>query len=143
MANLNVLEILKSLKLKATEARIAIIETFASSEVPLSVEMIAHKIKGKKVNQVTIYRTIESLLKADVISRVDLRQGSVFYELNNHHGHHHHIVCTECGFVEDFESCQIESLSTKILSQSKRFKKINDHSFELFGVCNMCIKKNE
>lgn len=141
MQHINTLDLLKSLKLKATAARIAVIEVLSSSEKPLSVEMIAHAIKSKKINQVTIYRTIESLLKVDVISRVDLRQESVFYEFNNHHGHHHHIVCTECGIIEDFESCQIESLSAKILSQSKRFKTIKDHSFELFGLCNSCSKK--
>ena len=137
----NYVEILKKNKLKVTPARVSILELFSQSDIPLSVEMIAHKIKSKKINQVTIYRTIESLLKANIISRIDLRQESVFYELNNHHGHHHHIVCTKCGDIEDFESCQIEKMSTNIISRSKKFKVIKDHSFELFGFCNICTKK--
>ncbi|MES2409744.1 MAG: Fur family transcriptional regulator [Patescibacteria group bacterium] len=140
--NIDILNILKTSKLKATPARISILEIFCGVEKPLSVEMIDQKLKDKRINQVTIYRTVESLLKVGIIIRVDLRQDSVFYEFNGGHNHHHHIVCTKCGEVEDFESCQIEHLSAKIISKSIRFKTIQDHSFELFGICNSCSRKN-
>jgi Fur family transcriptional regulator, ferric uptake regulator len=135
----NYVEILKKNKLKVTPARVAILELFGQSNKPLSVDMIEHKIKSKTINQVTIYRTLESFCKLGIISRVDLRQGAMCYELVGEH-HHHHIVCTECGILEDFESCQIEGLSKKIISKSTKFKLIKDHSFELFGVCNLCLK---
>lgn len=132
-------QILKQNKLKVTRARVAILELFEKSVKPLSVDMIERTIKSKTINQVTIYRTLESFCKLGIISRVDLRQGAVCYELVGEH--HHHIVCTSCGVIEDFESCEIEKTSKKILAKSKKFKKIEDHSFELFGVCLSCSKK--
>ena len=128
--------ILKCAKLKVTSARILILDLMTNSKTPLTVEMIREKIKNKKVDQVTVYRTIESLLKAKIIGRVDLRKGSVFYELLG--DHHHHIVCTKCGVLEDFESCRVEDITQKILLGSKKFRIISDHSFELFGICKLC-----
>jgi Fur family transcriptional regulator, ferric uptake regulator len=134
------IDILKLNKLKVTPARLAILELFIQSNIPLSVDMIEQKVEGKTINMVTIYRTIESFCELGIANRVDLRQASVFYELSGGH-HHHHIVCTKCGYIEDFDSCQIERLSTDIVGRSKRFKLINDHSFELFGVCKPCSHK--
>lgn len=142
MEHTHVIAILKKSNLKITSARIAILDILQSSSTPLSVEMIETRLKHKRINHVTIYRTVESLLKLGVISRVDLRKESVFYEFNNIHHHHHHIVCTGCGVLEDFSSCQMESTTSHVLSKSKKFKVINDHSFELFGLCNSCMKKN-
>lgn len=125
--------------MKITNARVAILKSFAHCDNPQSVEMIAKQIKDKSINQVTIYRTIESFLKVGILGRVDLRQDSVYYELLE--DHHHHIVCTRCGTIEDFESCRIEDFSKDILCRSKKFKTIIDHSFELFGMCLNCSKR--
>lgn len=137
---LNLEHVLKTHKIKITGARIAILRLFTECDKPQSADMIEKRLKGESINQVTIYRTIESFVKAGIIGRVDLRQGSVFYELKSGHNHHHHIICTKCGTLEDFESCQIETLSKKIISESTKFKLIKDHSFELFGICNYCLK---
>ncbi|MDB5204084.1 MAG: ferric uptake regulator, Fur family [Candidatus Taylorbacteria bacterium] len=137
----NIVETLKTLKLKVTPARIAILEIFSISDKPLSVEIIAKRMKDKQINQVTIYRTIESLVSAGIVGRIDLRRDAIFYELIDEH-HHHHIVCTKCGLLEDFETCQIEEVSKNIILKSKKFKMIQDHSFELFGICNSCSRKN-
>lgn len=134
---INIKEVLKHSKLKITPARVSILEVFNATPKPLTADMIAQKIKTEKINLVTIYRTIESLLKFKIISRVDLRQDSVYYELAHMH-HHHHLVCRNCGLVEDFELCSIKSLEAKILGQSKKFKSITEHSLELFGICKVC-----
>ena len=92
------------------------------------------------INEATVYRTLSSFEEKGIIKRVDLRKDSLYYELSSAH-HHHHIVCTGCGTIEDFESCQIEKVSDKVLSQSSKFSIIKEHSLELFGVCNTCTKK--
>jgi Fe2+ or Zn2+ uptake regulation protein len=129
--------LLRKNNLKITPARIGIFRLLAKSGQPLTAEMIFGTIKDKSIDRVTVYRTIELLVKLKIIGRVDLRGGSVHYELLGNH--HHHIVCTNCGVLEDFESCKIEQVSKNILSKSKKFKVISDHSFELFGVCKLCI----
>lgn len=128
---------LKRLKYKITPARVKIIMLLSSFDKPLTVEMMCEKIGDKSINQTTVYRTVEFLLKLRLIGRVDLRGDAVYYELLDRH--HHHIVCTSCGALEDFESCKIESVAKNILSKSKKFKSIDDHSFELFGICKLCV----
>lgn len=137
---ININEILKRSKLKVTKARVKVLESLSSSGEPLTVPDIQKKIGDKSINEVTIYRTIESLLKNHIIGRVDLRQDAIYYELIG--SHHHHIVCENCGVLEDFEACEVERMLGPILKSSKLFSAIKDHSFELFGLCVMCAKKN-
>ncbi len=128
--------ILSKNNLKITPARIKIFELLSKSNTPLTADMILCGIKDNSIDRVTVYRTIELLVELKIIGRVDLRGDSVHYELLDRH--HHHIVCTNCGTLEDFESCKIKQVSKNILAKSKKFKIINDHSFELFGVCKSC-----
>ncbi len=130
------LHILKEADLKATLPRLAVLGVLADFHEPKNVQDIHTKLSKKGIDIVTVYRTLTSFEKAGLVRRVDLRKDAVFYELADEH--HHHIVCTNCGDVEDFELCDIESLTKKITVKAKKFKTINQHSFELFGVCTAC-----
>jgi Fur family ferric uptake transcriptional regulator len=134
----SVKDVLKDNKFKLTPAREKILGLFYENDKPIDVDFIFKNIDDNKINQVTVYRTVESFLKKGLIHKVDLRKNSVFYELKERH--HHHIVCTSCGDVEEFDICMISKNSSLILSKSKKFKNIIDHSFEFFGVCKKCLK---
>ncbi len=121
---------------KATPQRLAILSVFSKNHRPFSAEEIYKKLKKTGTDLVTIYRTLTSFEKGGVLKRVDLRKDSVQFELA--HGHHHHIVCTICGRVEDFDDCDLETVTKKIVSKSAHFKSIREHSLELFGVCRKC-----
>ena len=131
-------KILNGAGLKLTPQRTSILEVFSENKKPITAQEIHTQLKKKNIDLVTIYRTVASFEKAGLVKRVDLRQEAVFYELNL--DHHHHIVCTNCGTMEDFELCEMEKLSKKIVTGSKKFTFINEHNFELFGVCNACTK---
>jgi len=104
----------------------------------MSAPDVYKKIKSKKINEVTVYRTLSSLEKGGILKRVDLRKDSVYFELADQH--HHHMVCTNCNLVEDFENSAIEKLLKRIVDQSSKFKNIKEHSLELFGLCRICVK---
>lgn len=129
---------LKQAGLKHTPSREIILDLFSSDCGPINADYIFNKLKSKDINQVTIYRTLASLEKAQIIKTVDLRKGSSYYELAEHH--HHHIVCTSCGKTEGFEKCDIDKILNDVLRKSNSFKIINQHSFELFGLCKSCSK---
>ena len=140
---------LKSLGLKSTPARGAVLELFSKKCNPLCAEDIYKKFSSKsdikiksstkaKIDLVTIYRTLSSFEAAGILKRVDLHKESTYYELADHH--HHHIVCTDCGTVESFDNCAIGNLSKDILKKSSKFNKISQHSLEFFGVCKTCAK---
>lgn len=133
------IDFIKEKGLKITPPRVAVFDVFFCSSKPLSAEDVIKKLKGKGINAVTIYRTINSFKEKKLLRQVDLRKTSVFYELNDNH--HHHIVCIMCGDIEDFDVCIPKDLVEKVSLKSKKFKKINDHSLEFFGICKICLKK--
>jgi Fur family transcriptional regulator, ferric uptake regulator len=130
-------ELLKGVGYKATPARLAILEIFSKSKVPLDAESVYKKLRKtrKNINEVTIYRTLSSLMGKGILKKVDLRKNSTFFELAREH--HHHIVCTNCDTVEDFKNLEVEKAIKKILKHN--FINIKEHSLELFGLCARCV----
>lgn len=129
-------KILKQYELKCTTSRIMILEILYNFDKPVKVEDVYSKLKNK-MDEATIYRTLSSFEKAGIVRQVNLRRDSVYFELNN--DHHHHIVCLKCGDIEDFkESNDIEKILRRIVEKSSKFKIINEHSLEIFGLCSRC-----
>ena len=126
-------DILNKNHLKVTKAREEIYRILNTSNTPITVEGIAKRIGNKKIDVVTIYRTIETFLKCNIIKRVDLRGDSLYYEMVR--SHHHHIVCTNCNDIEEIHVCGISELKPK----SNKFSIVKEHSLEFFGICKKCI----
>lgn len=133
-------KILREKGQKVTPARIAILEVFSKKNEPLNALMIykslSKKPETKDINEVTVYRTLASLENVGLLKKVNLRKDSVFFERAEEH--HHHIICTNCDMVEDFENKKIEEVLRQIENGSRRFRKIKEHSLELFGLCTNC-----
>jgi len=132
-------EVLKSFGLKSTPTRLMVLEVFSRYCKPINAEYVLKILKSKNLDAVTVYRTLSSFEKKGIIHKVDLRRDSVYYEYSNHR-HHHHIVCVDCGYIEKFEDCRISEMSKELLGKNSKFKIIQSHSFELFGLCQKCSK---
>ncbi len=131
-------KILQQAGLKNTIPRLIILKTLFEIMHPETAQKIHKKLKNSKIDLVTLYRTLASFEKNQLVKRIDLHQDAIYYELDS--DHHHHIVCTECNKLERFENPEIEKVLTQIVSKSAKFKNIKEHSLELFGVCNACVK---
>ncbi len=121
-----------------TPARTAILSLFSSNCRPLRAEDIYGKLRKKKIDRVTVYRTLALFEKERLVKQVDLRRDSIYYEPVKQDHHHHHIICKNCRTVEDFDLCNIERVSKKVLKLSNKFASVMDHSLELFGYCKTC-----
>ena len=132
-------KMLQDADLKSTIPRVTILELLLKVKKPMNAQDIHIKLVKTGIDLVTIYRTLTSFEKAALIKRLDLRKDAVAYELNTNH--HHHIVCMDCGVVEDFELCDLDQLTKKIADNAKKFKTVSQHSLELFGLCNACVKR--
>jgi Fe2+ or Zn2+ uptake regulation protein len=126
-------QLLRSNGLRATPQRIALLRALERAHKPLTAEELHAKTNA---DLVTVYRNLQSLVKAHVVHEVRFKDASVRYELS--HGHHHHIVCTSCGVIEELESCNTSPLDRHALEKSKKFTLINEHSLEFFGICRSC-----
>jgi Fur family ferric uptake transcriptional regulator len=129
-------EILKSVNMKVTKNRLAVLGLLISNAKPMSVEDIFKKLK--KADQVTIYRILNQFVLKGILYQTDFRSGKAYFEFQNHH--HHHIVCKDCGDLEEVDICIPETFIKKVQSGSEKFKKISDHALEFFGRCNSCDK---
>ena len=113
--------ILKEKGLKITPARLEILGIFENSKLPLDAQGIYMQLKklrkAKNVDEVTVYRNLTKLEEDGILKRVNLRKDAIYYELNID-DHHHHIVCTDCGKLEDFELCDMDILTKKIIAKA-------------------------
>ncbi len=101
-------------------------------------EEIYFKIKqgGHKVSRATVYRTIDVLVKNNLVRKLELGDGRNRYENKLDSSHHDHIVCIQCGRIDEFMDENIEKLQDEI---AKKYQfKIVRHIHQLFGLCRDC-----
>jgi len=129
--------LLREAHLKATPGRIALLELLAKESKPLAVHQIEERMNGA-LNHVTLYRALEALEKARLVTRINLEHEHAHFELAVGRPHHHHAVCSECGLVEDIEILHSKTLEIDAVKQAKAFARINRYSLEFFGLCKRC-----
>lgn len=137
MNNLNPQALLKEAGLKATQGRIVLLQTIAEHEKPITPDRLMKKLAGKKIDQATVYRNLQTLKVAGIIRQVNFEHDHAHYELAL--DDHHHLICQKCGMVEDFEGCDADELIKRVLKHSEKFTSVERHAIELFGYCKKCF----
>lgn len=136
MQNIRTRQLLDSAGIEATAARIRVLDICLNATSPLTVADVAKKV-GSTAHLATIYRTLEKLATANLLTRVDFQEGKFRYEYV--HDHHHHAVCESCGKVAEVQDDKLENMMDKIKVE-KGFS-ITRHALELFGLCKSCQQK--
>lgn len=138
MRSTNNNDLIRRAGFRATKQRVALVSFLEKTRRPLSVQEITEGLHGA-LDGVTTYRMLAAFKHAGLVREVNLRGGHPRYELADERDHHH-IVCTGCGRIEDFTDANHERIGRRILAESKAFKKVTGHSFDLYGVCNACAR---
>ncbi len=122
---------------KLTPQRRVVIQAIASNQEHLTPTAIYEKVHQHHPNigLVTIYRTLEILAKLKLICELHAGDSCRSYTISAP-GHHHHLICSNCGKVVDFPSCELEE-AQQSLSKQTGFK-IDDHLLEFVGLCQAC-----
>ncbi len=125
---------------KLTPQRRAVLNVINTSQRRLTPAAIYERVQQEHpgIGLVTIYRTLEILAELGVICEVNTEGSSRSYLIRRVPEHHHHLVCSACGTVVDFTTCDIKELEQR-LSQETGFK-IDDHILEFTGHCQKCQK---
>lgn len=127
---------------RLTTPRRAVLDVLADQEAPLSVAEIRRRLKNRPVNLVSVYRSLNLLVRIGVVRVADAVKGTQRFELAERFtGHHHHLICQLCGRIEDLAGCLLKdrvltALNRRLL-RSKRFR-VTDHELQLFGLCRAC-----
>ena len=89
-----------------------------------------------RLGRATVYRSVEMLVNAGLLDRIEFADGTHRYRVCGGDEHHHHLTCTRCHCVVDVDVC-IPSEQFAALSARTNFS-IEGHSITLFGLCAAC-----
>jgi len=124
---------LKRKKLLFTRERIAILEEVMARHDHFSVEELHDSLKasGKKVSRATLYRNLDSLKEAGILTEVDLGNRHVQYEHVLGHHQHFHLVDEDTGVIIEDDSVEVEK-AVEILARRHNFD-VERIKLQIFG----------
>lgn len=125
---------------KITPQRRILLEVLKDSDRHLTAEEIGQQVKEiePSISLATVYRNLSLLVRLQLVSRLDLHEGPVRYEI--HQGHNHHLVCVQCGAAIKLGVCPMQGEIQKIIEQTGF--QVDTHHFEVTGYCKQCREKN-
>lgn len=116
-ANMDYKELLKSNGLKATSARLAVLEAYGSVNYALSQVDLEEQFKDR-FDRVTLYRTLNAFIEAGIIHRVFNPEGPIQYNLctsgcsgHKHEDHHLHFYCISCTHTYCIDAVEIPKIT--------------------------------
>ena len=122
-------DILKNEGLRYTKQRQQVWDEIISSSEHRDAEEIYSQINkaskssyGEKVSRATVYRTIDVLVKNNMVRKMELGDGRALYEHKIEKDHHDHIICVETGKIIEFFNEELEKIQEDI---------VKDHGYEL------------
>jgi Fur family ferric uptake transcriptional regulator len=95
---------LRAAKLRATAARVAVLQCLARERFPLTHAEVTERLCEFGFDQSTIYRCLSELAEAGLLARLDLGDSVRRFELlhDDHTGvsEHPHFLCVDCGKIQ-------------------------------------------
>jgi Fur family ferric uptake transcriptional regulator len=127
-------------RLKRSEQREVIVETFFRSDRHLSVDDLLHLAQKRRpdIGRTTVYRTLKLLQAAGLAQELDL-QGETRFEREHKRQHHDHFICNSCHAIFEFSSPDIERIQDEIAADIGFV--IEGHRHHIFGLCRRCASK--
>jgi Fur family ferric uptake transcriptional regulator len=134
------IEELQSRGMRVTPQRAIIFEAIEKLEGHITAEEIFEQVQkvNPYVSLATVYRTLELLLELNLINQTNFGRSQAYFALKDH-GPHHHLVCSECGFIEEFSDKIFDSVRAE-LDKQYGFHAHTDH-LSIFGICKKCQAK--
>jgi len=93
------------------------------------------KNEGFSVSRATIYRTLNKLVDAGLLRRLDLGSRT-YYEHDYGYPAHDHLVCQKCRTVIEFQHPAVEAALREV-GEQHQFQ-VEGHSFVIRGICASC-----
>jgi Fur family transcriptional regulator, ferric uptake regulator len=127
--------------LPVTQQREAVAEIVFSSSEHLSVDDIEQQLRGtgERIGKATIYRTLDLLVKSQLVEEHDFGEGFKRYEHRlSREPVHEHLICQSCGMVSEFRSTEIHAVEARVAAEYG-FRPAR-HRLEIYGLCKDCQK---
>ncbi len=95
--------LLRQKRLRITAPRVAILQTLLEAGCPLSETDIAGRLGDDAPDKTTIYRTLMTLIEADIVHKAFVQHRQWYFEPAHHcsaHQCHPHFTCIRCNRTE-------------------------------------------
>ena len=131
-------KVLRKEGLRYTHQRQAVWDELSASDEHRDAEQIYLSLynSGLNVSRATVYRTIDVLVKNNLVRKLDLGDGRARYEHKMDTAHHDHLICIQCGKIDEFMDNIIENRQDVIV-ENFGYKLIR-HIHQLFVICDVC-----
>ena len=128
----HLVEVLRKEGLRYTSQRQAVWDEIKKSEEHRDAEDIYLQLKSNNhnVSRATVYRTIDVLVKNQMVRKMDLGDGRNLFEPRIDDEHHDHMICLDTGKIIEFFDEELENLQDKIAE--KHGYKVVRHVHQLF-----------
>ena len=128
-------EILHQKNLRYTPQRQEVWDEICATKEHRDAEDIYNSLRKRQTNvsRATVYRTIDILVKNNLVRRLDLGDGRSRFENKIGIAHHDHIVCLDCRKIVEFMNEEIEEMQEQV-AKEMGFEIVR-HVHQLFGRC--------
>jgi len=128
--------ILKSAMLYSTAPRTNILNVLLKAKKPLNQKQITKKLGKNRHNKTTIYRTLHTLSKKNLIHKAYIDKKASHYELAKNCGKtrcHPHFTCSKCG-----KTICLTRISIPLVKGLKKGFVLHRQKLQLLGLCPNC-----
>lgn len=134
-------EFLQSRGKRFTQQKQSLLDTIFERHEHFDVDDLLEELRqvkdGPKASRPTVYRTLNELVEAGLLRRMNLN-GRAVYEHDYGYPQHDHLHCEKCNKLIEFQSAELEQLR-KAVAELHNFR-VTGHRFIINGVCEDCAK---
>ncbi len=130
-------EVLKRQGCRITPQRIMILEYLLSTDDHVTAEELYERVKQMypHISFSTVYRTLELLRDAGLITQTDLGKGTWSYHPIDR-ADHHHLICLGCGEMWEIPQDTFDEVHRQIMERYN-FDALMVH-YAIYGHCERC-----
>jgi Fur family ferric uptake transcriptional regulator len=127
----------RRLRLRVTSQRLLVMEALATNGGHMTADEILRwaEQRSSAINLATVYRALDALASAGLVTQTDLGGGATQFELVGD-THHHHLVCERCGSVIAVDDSILAPVRERLLEEIG-FRASSRH-MAIFGICRAC-----
>ena len=134
-------EYLQSRGMRNTEQRKTLVDHVFSNHEHFDTETLIEQLPASgepgHIGRATVYRTLNELVEAGLLRKLDLGGRSVF-EHDYGYPQHDHLHCTRCNQLIEFQSEQLRAIRDAV-AQEHRFRVVG-HRLIISGICQNCVQ---
>lgn len=136
-ATYEVLQRLRAAGCRVTVPRRAVVEALLQAgHGHITADELAQRVRARypDIHRATVYRTLDVLQEAGVITHVHMGHGPSTFHLGN--DSHHHVACNVCNRVTEVPAEMFDAVS-RYLADTHGWRLTTQH-FALSAVCDQC-----